>query len=153
MLSYNNTIKKEPNFIKVFSNVQIVLKLWRFWMVLFRSLGILKLVFQALISTVLYYIIKALETIQTSFSWNNTFPKIKLKSFLQKLQWSSLINVDIRNKLTRFQISCEKRLYGDCFHELKTIPSYLLKKSFGTFFKVHSNLSLIKSNLKKLLPV
>ena len=81
MLSYNNTIKKEPNFIKVFSNVQIVLKLWRFWMVLFRSLGILKLVFQALISTVLYYIIKDLETIQTSFSWNNTFPKIKLKAF------------------------------------------------------------------------
>ena len=75
MLSYNNTIKKEPNFIKVFSNVQIVLKLWRFWMVLFRSLGILKLVFQALISTVLSHIIKALETIQTPSHGIILFPK------------------------------------------------------------------------------
>ena len=29
-LSYNNTIKEEPNFPKVVSGVYIVLKLWRF---------------------------------------------------------------------------------------------------------------------------
>ena len=30
IFSYSNTIVKEPNFIKVVSNVQTVLKLWRF---------------------------------------------------------------------------------------------------------------------------
>ena len=28
--SYNNTVKEKCNFIKIFSNVQTVLKLWRF---------------------------------------------------------------------------------------------------------------------------
>ena len=66
----NNTIKEESNFLKVVSNVQTVLKLWRFRnvtlegrIVVFKSLAILKIVFQALISTVPSHIIKALKTI------------------------------------------------------------------------------------------
>ena len=33
-----------------------------------------------------------------------------------------------------------RRLYGDSFHEWKVIPLKLIKKSFGSHFKLHSNL-------------
>ena len=45
-----------------------------------------------------------------------------------------------------------KRLYDDCFLELKIITLHLLEKTFGCSFKFYSNLSFNKSNLKKLLP-
>ena len=68
--SYINTIKEESNFLKVVSNVQTVLKLWQFRnltleerIVVFKSLAISKIVFQALIATVPSHIIKHLETI------------------------------------------------------------------------------------------
>ena len=53
-------------------------------MVFFKSLAISKIVFEALIAAVPRHIIKALETIQTSFLWNNTNSKIK-HNYLQKL--------------------------------------------------------------------
>ena len=71
-------------------NVQTVLKLWRFRNLIlegrinvFKSLAISKIVFPALIATVPSHIIKALETIQTSFLLNNTNLKIK-QNCLQK---------------------------------------------------------------------
>ena len=92
--SHNNTIKEQSNILKVVSNVQTVLKLWRFRnftlerrIVVFsngKSLAIAKIVFQALIATVPSHIIKALETMQTSFLRNNSNPKIK-QNYLQKL--------------------------------------------------------------------
>ena len=45
-----------------------------------KILTISKIVSQALIAPALSHIIKALETIQTSFLWNNTNPKIKHKT-------------------------------------------------------------------------
>ena len=54
-----NTIKEESNFLKVASNVEIVLKLWQFQnvnfegrIVVFKSLGKSKIIFQSLIATV-----------------------------------------------------------------------------------------------------
>ena len=44
--------------------------------VVFKGLAISKIIFQALIATVPSHI-KTLETIRTSFLWNNTNPKIK----------------------------------------------------------------------------
>ena len=49
-------------------------------------------------------------------------------------------------------ISWVKRIYGDCFHGSKTIPRYLLKKTFSPSFKFHSNIYFNKSNFKELLP-
>ena len=74
LTSYNNTIKQESNFLKIVSNVQTVLELWRFRnltlegrIVIFKSLAISKIVFQALIAPVPSHIIKSLGTIQTFF--------------------------------------------------------------------------------------
>ena len=80
-----------------------------------------------------------------------TNPKIKHKTICKNFREGGLKTVDVRNKLTSLQISWVKRLYGDCFHEWKIIPLYMLKKTFGTS-PFHSNLSFNKSNLKKLLP-
>ena len=137
---YNKMITEESNFLKVVSNGQNVLKLW--WLrnltleeriVVFRSLAISKIIFQALIGTVPSHIIKALETIQREGE-------------------GGLKNVDIWNKLTNLQILWIKRLYDDCFHEWKIIPLYLLPKTFNSSFEFHSNLSFNKSNFQKLFP-
>ena len=68
--SRNNTMKEESNFFKVVSNVQTVLKLWRFRnltlegrIIVFKSLAISKIVSQALIETVPSHTIKTLERI------------------------------------------------------------------------------------------
>ena len=81
---YNSRIKEEWNFLKIVSNVQSLLNLWRYRnltlegrRVVFKSLAISKIVFQALIATVPNHVIKALETIQTFFLWNNSNPKKK----------------------------------------------------------------------------
>ena len=44
-----------------------------------------------------------------------------------------------------------RRLYDNSFHEWKLILLYLIRKSFGTSFKFHSNL-LFKSNKTKFFP-
>ena len=125
--SYNSRIKEECNFLKIVSNVQSVLNLWRYRnltlegrIVVFKSLAISKIVFQALIAPVPTHVIKALETIQTSFLWNNSNPKIKHKTLCKRYENGGLKNVDIRNKVNSLQSSWVKRLYDDCFHERKS---------------------------------
>ena len=92
---YNKMIREESNFLKVVSNGQNVLKLW--WLrnltleeriVVFKSLAISKIIFQALIATVPSHI-KVLETIQR--------------------EGGGLKNVDIWNKLTNLQILWKKK--------------------------------------------
>ena len=130
-----------------------VLNLWRYrnltlegQIVVFKSLAISKIVFQALIAPVPTQVIKALGTIQTSFLCNN--PKIKHKTLCKRYENGDLKNVDIRSKINSLQSSWVKRLYDDCFHEWKIILFYQLNKTFGPSFKFHSNLSFKKSSLK-----
>ena len=122
--SYNSRIKEECNFLKIVSNVQSVLNLWQYLnltlegqIVVFKSLSISKTVFQALIVPVPAHVIKALETIQTSFLWNNSNTKTKYKTLCKRCENGSLKNLDIRNKVNSLQRSWVKRLYDDCFHE------------------------------------
>ena len=96
-VSYNNGIKGESNFLKVGSNVQTVIKLWRFWnltfegrIAVFKSLATLKIVFRALIATMPSYIFKTLETIQTHFLCNNTNPKINHKTNIKSFREGGL---------------------------------------------------------------
>ena len=81
--SYKNRIK-ECNFLKIVSNIQIVLNLWQYrnltlegQIVVFKSLAISKMIFQALITPAPTHVIQAF---QTSFLWNNSNPKIKHKT-------------------------------------------------------------------------
>ena len=81
--SYKNRIK-ECNFLKIVSNIQIVLNFWQYrnltlegQIVVFKSLAISKMIFQALITPAPTHVIQAF---QTSFLWNNSNPKIKHKT-------------------------------------------------------------------------
>ena len=113
--SYNSIIKEVYNFLKIVSNVQSVLNLWRYRnlslegrMVVFKNLAISKIVFQALIAPVPIHVIKVLEIIQTSFFWNNSNPRIKQKTLCQRYENGGLKNVDIRNKVHSLQNSWVK---------------------------------------------
>ena len=155
----NSRIKEECNFLKIVSNVQSVLNLWKYLnltlegrIVVLKSLVVSKNFFQALIAPVPTHVIKALEAIQTSLLWNNSNPKTKHKTLCKRYENGGLKHVDIRNKVNSLQSSWIKRLYDNSFHERKVIPLYQLNKTFGLPFKFHSNLSFKKSPLKKLLP-
>ena len=121
--SYHSRLQEECNFLKIVSNVQSVLNLWQYrnltleGRTVFKSLAISKIVFQALIAPVPTQVFKVLETIQTSFLWNNCNRKIKRKTPCKRHENGGLKNVDIRNKVNSLQSSCVKRLYDDCFHE------------------------------------
>ena len=99
--------------------------------VVFKTLAISKIVFQSLITSVPRHIVNELENLQKAFLWKNSSPEIKHETLcndykdggLKSLQWSWI-----------------RRLYGNSFHEWKLVTLFLIKKSFGSSFKFHSNL-------------
>ena len=78
-----------------------------------------------------------------------------MKLFVMTVKAGGLKNVNIPNKMIALQCSWTRRLYGASFHEWKLIPLYVIEKSCGTSFKLHSNLLFreIISNWKKHLAV
>ena len=110
--------------------------------IVFKTLAISKIVFLSLISKVLTEIINELERIQKKFSaflWPSK-PKIKNETLCSDFKHGGLKNVNIQKKIISLQCSWVRRLYDDSFHEWKVIPLKLIKKSFGSHFKFHSNL-------------
>ena len=110
--SYNSKIKEECNFLKIVSNVQSALNLWRYQnltlegrIVVFKNLAISKIFFQTLIAPVPTDVIKALETIQTTFLWNNSNSKIKYKTLCKRYENRGLKNIEIQNKVNSPQSS------------------------------------------------
>ena len=110
--------------------------------IVFKTLAVSKIVFLSLISKVLTEIINELERIQKKFSaflWPSK-PKIKNETLCSDFKHGGLKNVNIQKKIISLQCSWVRRLYDDSFHEWKVIPLKLIKKSFGSHFKFHSNL-------------
>ena len=52
----------------------------------------------------------------------------------------SFNNFDVRMKFVGLQCSWVKKLYDNCFPDLKIILSHLLAKYFDSHFKFHSSL-------------
>ena len=119
--------------------------------VVFKTIVISKIVFQAFITTVPKHIVNELKKIQKTFFLNNSSPKIKHETLCNDYKAGGLKNVDITNKIIALQCSLIRRLYDNSFHEWTLIPLYLTEKSFGTSFKFHSNL-LFKSSKTKFFP-
>ena len=131
--------------------MQRVLKIWKMRrltlegkIVIFKTIAISKIVFQAFITTVPKHIVNELKKIQKAFFWNNSSPKIKHETLCNDHRAGGLKNVDIPSKIIAFQCSWIRRL-DNSFHEWKVIPLYLIEKSFGTLLNFHSNL-IFKSN-------
>ena len=62
-----------------------------------------------------------------------------------------LKNINILNKIISLQCSWIRRLHDNSFHQWKLIPLFLIKKSFCSSFKFHSNL-LFKRNKINFFP-
>ena len=148
--SYNEKLKEEKNFCKIVTDMQqVFLKI-----VIFRTIAISKIVFQAFITSqhlLPKHIVNELKKIQKAFFWNNSSPKIKNETLCNDYKAGGLKNADIPSKIIALQCSWLRRLYDNSFHKWKMIPLYLIEKSFGTSFKFHPNL-LFKSNKIKFFP-
>ena len=150
----NSTLKilgiqnlKEKKNYKTATNIQRVLKIWKMRnlilegkIVFFKTLAISKTVFQSLITSVPRHIVNELEKIQKSFLWKNSFPKIKHDTLCNDNKGGGLKHIDILSKIISLQYLWIRRLYHNLFHEWKLIPSFLIKKSCGSSFKINSNL-------------
>ena len=68
--------------------------------VIFKTKGISKIVFQSFITTVPNYVVNVLEKIQKVFLWNISAPKIKHETFCNDSKAGGLKNVDIPRKIT-----------------------------------------------------
>ena len=153
--SYNEKLKEERNFCLIIANTQRVLKLWKLRnltlerkKLIFKTLALSKIIFQASVTPIPIYVVTELEKIQKSFLWENSTSKIKRNTLCNDYKDGGLKNVDIREKIISLQCSWIKRLYDDSFHEWKIIPLHLISKIFGNSFIFHSNLSFKKKLIK-----
>ena len=145
----NKKLKEEKKIFKTVTDIQQVLKIWKIRnltlegeIVIFKTIAILNIVFQSLITTVPEYVVNELEKIQKAFLWNNSTSKIKHETLCNGYEAGRLKNVDNPNKIIALRCSWISRLYDDYLHEWKLIPLYIIEKSFSTSFKLHSNLLL-----------
>ena len=132
----------------IIANTQRVLKLWKLRnltvegkVLIFKTLALSKIIFQAFVTPIPIYVVTELEKIQKSFLWENSTSKIKHDTLCNDYKDGGLKNVDIRKKIISLQCSSIKRLYDDSLHEWKVIPLHLISKIFGKSFIFHSNLS------------
>ena len=72
--SYNEKLKEERNFCLIIANIQHVLKLWKLQnltlegkILIFKTLALSKIIFQAFVTPILIYVVTELEKIQKSF--------------------------------------------------------------------------------------
>ena len=143
--SYNKKKRNEKKFLDSITKIQNVLKVWLLRhrtlegkIIVFKTLAISKIVFLLLISKVPTETISELERIQKAFLWPSK-PKIKNETLCSDFKHGGLKNVNIKKTIS-LQCSWVRRLYDDSFHEWNIISLKLMKKSFGSHFKFHSNL-------------
>ena len=77
--SYNEKIKEERNFCLIIANIQRALKLWKLRILtlerkilIFKTLALSKIVFQAFATSMPNYVVTELEKIQKSFLWESS---------------------------------------------------------------------------------
>ena len=145
--SYNINLMNQKNYCKAITSIHGIFKLWRMRnisieskIVVFKMLAISRLAYLALLTIIPNHITDEGAKIQKSFIWHDSSPKIKHETLRMEFKAGGLKSVDIRFKFVSLQCSWVKKLYGDCFHEWKIIPLYLLNKYSGPSFKFHSNL-------------
>ena len=144
--SYNQKIKDNKKFYNIISNIQGVLNLWRMRnltskgrIVVFKTLAILNIFFLALLTKIPDQVVKELETMQKSFLWKDSTPKIRNETTCKYYKDGGLKNVDISYKIVSLQCSWIRKLYDNNFHECKLIPLHLIAMSFISKLEFHSN--------------
>ena len=110
---------------------------------IFKTLGICKIVYLSLIITIINYlsILGEIQKIQKTFLWYSSKPKINHKTLCNTFEDVALKNVDVKSTIINLQCSWVKKLYDGNHHNWKIIPLYLINKYSGKNFHFHSNLS------------
>ena len=92
--SYNEKLKEERNFCLIIANIQHVLKLWKLQnlilegkILIFKTLALSKIIFQAFVIPIPIYVVTELEKVQKSFLWQNSTSKIKLDTLCIRTLW------------------------------------------------------------------
>ena len=147
--SYKEKIQTERNFLTTVKKLQKALNVWMTRaltlegkILIFKTLGISKIVYLSLIIIVPNSILEEIQKIQKSFLWYSSKPKINHKTLCDTFQDGVLKNVDVKSKVISLQCSWVKKLYDGNDHDWKVIPLYLINRYFGKNFRFHSNLSL-----------
>ena len=130
---YNTKLQDDLNFCDSIKNIANVIRLW--WMrklilegkiTIFKSLAISKIVYLALLTTILNSVIEELKQIQKMLLRWNKKPKIKHyitnQMLCNKCKDGGLKNTDIVHIVVRSKYSWIKRLCNENFHEWKLIP-------------------------------
>ena len=108
---------------------------------IFETPEISKIVYLSLIITVPSSILEEIQTIQKTFLWYSSKPKINHKTLCNTFEDGGLKNVDVRSKIISLQCSWVKKLYDGDHHDWKIIPLYFINTYFGKNFHFHSKLS------------
>ena len=108
----------------IIANIQRVLELWKLRnltlerkILIFKTLALSKIIFQAFVGPIPIYVVTELEKTQKSFLWENSTSKIKLDTLCNDYKHDGLKNVDIWKKIINLHCSWIKKLYDDSFHE------------------------------------
>ena len=104
--SYNAKLKEERNFCLIIANIQRVLKLWKLQnltlegkALVFKTLALSKIIFQAFVTQIPIYVVTELKKIQKSLLWENSTSKTKHDTLCNEYKDSGLKTVDIRKKI------------------------------------------------------
>ena len=114
-----STVEKIQNALNVW-NTRILTLEGR--ILIFKTLGISKIVYLSLIATVPNSILNEIQKIQKAFLWYSSKPKINHKTLCDAFEESGLKNVDIKTKMISLQCSWVKNylianiMIGRLFH-------------------------------------
>ena len=81
--------------------------------VVFKTIAVSKIVFQALITTAPKHIANELKEIQKTLFWNNSSLEIKHETLCNEYKAGGLKHVDIPSKIIALQCSWIRRLYDN----------------------------------------
>ena len=115
--SYNKKLKEEINFCLIKANIERVLKLWKLRnltlegkILIFKTLALSKIIFQAFVTPIPIYVVTEREKIQKSFLWENSTSKIKHDTLCNDYKYGRLKNVDIRKKNYKSSVFMDRKI-------------------------------------------
>ena len=93
------------------------IKLWKLQnltleekILIFKTLALSKIIFQASVTPISVYVVTELEKIQKIFLWENSTSKIKHDTLCNDYKYDGLKNVDIRKKNYKSSVFMDKKI-------------------------------------------
>ena len=109
--SYDKKIQTERNYLTTVKKIQKALNVWITRKILiFKTLGISKIVYLSLIITVPNLILEEIQKIQQTFLWYSSKPKINHKTLCNTFEDGDLKIVDVKSKIISLECSRVKKI-------------------------------------------